>query len=372
MLALVAFLWGFVGVVLGAESVEPLREHRGIWVTRWTYKSPDQVREIMDDVALAGFNAVYFQVRGQHDAFYASKLEPWARDLTGELGRDPGWDPLAIAVEAGHQRGLQVHAYLNAFPMWRGDTPPGETKPKHAWNANPDWTVADLDGSPMTLNEGYVFASPGNADVRRRLAEVAADVARRYPVDGIHLDYIRYPGEPYGRDLASLAAWEAEGRPPFADWRRDQVTAAVQGVQTVVDVPVSAAVWGVYTNRWGWADVSEGRNDYYQDADAFTKTGAADALVPMIYWPVNPGGRLDFGVLVRDHLSRANGKHVYAGVLADPKVGVESLIQAILSARKAGAHGVVVFEYTQSKAWFKTLKERVFQQPAVTPDMAGR
>ncbi len=372
MLGLAVFLWAFIGVPWAAEVTEPVQEHRGIWVTRWTYQSADHVREIMDDIAQAGFNAVYFQVRGQHDAFYASKIEPWAKDLTGQLGKNPGWDPLAVAVEAGHERGLEVHAYLNAFPMWRGPESPGDTTPAHAWTEHPEWAVADMDGTPMTLNDGYVFASPGNKDVRERLVAVAADVARRYRVDGIHLDYIRYPGEAYGRDLASLSAWEAAGRPSFADWRRAQVTAAVAGVQDAVGVPVSAAVWGVYVNRWGWPEVSEGRNGYYQDANAFTQSGAADALLPMIYWPVNPGGRLDFGVLIRDHLSRANGKHVYAGVLADPKTGVEPVIEAILTARKAGAHGVVLFEYTQSKLWFKTLRERVFQQAAVTPDMAWR
>ena len=139
MLTLSVLFFSWLGVALGADTVDPMREHRGIWVTRWTYRSADQVREIMDEVAQAGFNAVYFQVRGQHDAFYRSDIEPWAKDLTGVLGQDPGWDPLAVAVEAGHERGLEVHAYLNAFPMWRGETPPGEASPEHVWRTHPDW-----------------------------------------------------------------------------------------------------------------------------------------------------------------------------------------------------------------------------------------
>jgi len=372
MLAFFILLFGLTSVASSAGTGPKMVEHRGIWVTRWTYKSPEQVREIMAEVAGAGFNAVYFQVRGQHDAFYRSDIEPWAKDLTGELGKDPGWDPLAVAVDAGHSHGLEVHAYLNAFPMWRGEIGPDVSKPLHAWRTNPEWLVADLDGTPMGLNEGYVYASPGNAEVRDRLVAVVADIIKRYAVDGIHLDHIRYPGEQYGRDLPAMAAWESAGRPAFDDWRRTVVTEAVAAVQAVSSVPVSAAVWGVYENRWGWTEVSEGRNGYFQDADAFTKTGAADALLPMIYWPVNPGGRLDFGVLVRDHVARANGRHVYAGVLADSSVGIEPLIATILEARKAGSHGVVVFEYTQSRAWFGALKERVFQDSAVTPPMGWR
>ena len=369
------FFIGFMGLISMAFGVErelPLQEHRGVWVTRWTYKSPNDVRQIFTDIAGAGFNAVYFQVRGQHDAFYTSDIEPWAQDLTGVLGKDPGWDPLAVAVQMGKVHGVEVHAYINAFPLWRGETAPSEARPQHAWNLHPDWAVADLDGTPMTLNENYVFASPGNPDVRQRLVAVATDIARRYEVDGIHLDYIRYPGQEFGRDLSSMAAWESAGRPAFDDWRRLQVTEAVAAVQNAVSVPVSAAVWGVYENRWGWAGVSEGRNDYFQDADAFTQQGAADALLPMIYWPMNPGGRLDFGVLVRDHVSRANGRHVYAGVLADSSIGIDGLIATIREARKAGANGVVVFEYTNSKEWMQTLKEQVFEKPAVTPKMGWR
>ena len=90
-------------------------EMRGIWVTRWTYNNAEDVREIMNNVADAGFNAVFFQVRGQHDAYYRSTIEPWAARLTGTLGKDPGWDPLQLAIEVGHSRGLEVHAYINAF-----------------------------------------------------------------------------------------------------------------------------------------------------------------------------------------------------------------------------------------------------------------
>jgi uncharacterized lipoprotein YddW (UPF0748 family) len=372
MIGLLLSLSFITGVASANPQSETAQELRGIWITRWTYASADQVREIMDEVAGAGFNTVYFQVRGQHDAFYASDLEPWAKELTGTLGQDPGWDPLAVAVQAGHERGLLVHAYLNAFPMWRGEAPPSESTPTHAWHSDPDWVVADMDGMPMALNEGYIYASPGNPAVRERLAAVAADIDKRYEVDGIHLDHIRYPDAHFGRDLVAMSQWEKDGRPHFGDWRRAQVTKTVAAVQHAVSVPVTAAVWGVFTNRWGWPEVSEGRNVYFQDAEAFTRTGAVDALIPMIYWPVNPDGRLDFMALAKDHVSRANGRHVYAGVRADSQTGVEPLIRTIKAAREAGANGVVVFEYTEARAWFGELRERVFQHPAVPPEMAWR
>lgn len=355
-----------------ADSPPAQNEMRGIWVTRWTYTSEVDVRRIMAEVAAAGFNAVFFQVRGQHDAFYASKLEPWAAELSGTLGHDPGWDPLKIAVESGHAHGLHVHAYINAFPLWRGDTAPVTSQPMHAWLEHPDWLVANREGTPMALNEQYVFASPGNPRVRERLASVAQDIADRYRVDGIHLDYIRYPGAESGFDVASLADWEAQGRTDFSTWRRHAVTSSVASVARAVSVPVSAAVWGVYKNRWGWADVSEGFNDYFQDAAQFTGEGHADALIPMIYWTVRPGERLDFELLVKDHMSRANGRHVYAGVRAHPSWSVAEIEETIRAARRQGAHGIVVFEYSEARHLFDRLREGVFAHPARPPAMEWR
>lgn len=372
MFALIFAITLHVSVAFGQAGASAPDELRGIWVTRWTYGSEEEVARIMNEVADAGFNTVYFQVRGQHDAYYRSDLEPWADGLTGTLGADPGWDPLAVAVEAGHARKLEVHAYINSFTLWRGVTPPPTSTPSHAWHTDADWLVATEDGMPSVLNEGYVYASPGQAGVRDRLAAVAKDIAARYAVDGIHLDHIRYPGPEHGHDLGSLAAWEADGQPDFDDWRRTQVNRAVAAVQSAVEIPVSAAVWGVYTNRWGWPGVSEGRNAYFQDADAFTREGHVDALLPMVYWKVNPGGRLDFTELIEDHVSRANGRHVYAGIRTEPGWGAPAVIACIESARKAGAHGVVLFEYSEGKAYFDDLKASVFKHPASPPKMDWR
>lgn len=365
-------IWLHVGMALGHPEAQADAELRGVWVTRWTYRNEADVRRIMTDIADARFNTVFFQVRGQHDAFYPSKIEPWAKDLTGHLGQDPGWDPLAVAVESGHAKGLKVHAYINAFTMWRGEAPPENTTPVHAWSAHGDWVVADKDGMPQLLNEGYVYASPGNPAVRARLAAVAKDIADRYEVDGIHLDHIRYPGPKFGYDMESMAAWEAAGRPDFSDWRRSAVNDAVRAVRDAVDVPVTAAVWGVYTNPWGWREVSEGRNAYFQDSAAFTEQGLVDALLPMTYWKLNPGGRLDFEALVRDHVARANGRHIYAGIRADPSWGAKSVVDSVRAARKAGAHGIVIFDYSEGRGAFEDLKSTVFKASATPPEFDWR
>ncbi len=349
-------------------------ELRGIWVTRWTYSSVADIETIMADIASAGFNTVFFQVRGRYDAFYDSRHEPWAKELTGTLGQDPGWDPLLSAVSVGHAHGLAVHAYINVFPLWSGATAPTASSPQHAYLTHPDWLVADDEGTPMALNDSYVFASPGHPDVRQRVADVASDIAGRYEVDGIHLDYIRYPGSDYSHDVTSLYHWELAGSPDWADWQRAQINATVQGVSAAVGVPVTAAVWGIYENSWGWSSVSQGNVDYYQDSRAFLADGLLDANIPMIYWPVAEveGDRLDFRTLVRDHVAHASGRHVYAGISADPDIGLDGVVRCIEAARLEGAHGVVVFDYSQAREWMTELRSTVFSEDAVPPAMSWR
>ncbi len=319
-------------------------ELRGVWVDRWTFSDEADVRAIMVNSAAAGFNTVFFQVRGNADAYYQSSHEPWAKGLTGTLGRDPGWDPLAVAVEAGHANGLEVHAYINAFPFWAGTTPPAESTPRHALLEHPDWLVADGSGTPMALNSSYVWMSPANPEVQERLADVAADIGNRYDVDGIHLDLVRYPGAAYSHDDTSEAAYDGSG---WEDWQRAQVVEAVAGVYAVSPVPVTAAVWGIYTNDWGWSGASEGRDDYYQDSRAFASEGVVDANIPMIYWPVTatPGERLDFATLIADHVAHSGGRHVYAGITAEMDGGEGAVLGCIDAARAAGARGVVIFDY---------------------------
>ncbi|MBM4365660.1 MAG: family 10 glycosylhydrolase [Deltaproteobacteria bacterium] len=345
-------------------------ELRGVWVDRWTYASEDDVRSIMAGAAAAGFNAVYFQVRGTADAYYQSSYEPWSSRLSGTLGVDPGWDPLGVAVESGHALGMEVHAYINAFPFWSGTTPPAESSPRHAYLEHPEWLVADESGEPMALNSSYVWMSPGNPEVRQRLADVSRDIADRYDVDGIHVDLVRYPGRDYSFDEVSLSLWDGTD---YADWQRARVVEAVLGVQEAVDVPVTASVWGIYEDRWGWG-TSQGYHDYYQDSYAFLETGATDANMPMIYWPVaeNEGDYTDFTTLVKEFVANRHDRHIYAGVAAD--LTLDEMLACIESARANGAQGVVIFDYglLDDNGYLDDLAAGPFAEPKEPPRMDWR
>ena len=204
------------GLARGYGS-EPIR---AIWVTRWDYKTPGDIARVMDNCKVAGFNTVLFQVRGNGTAFYRSRIEPWADELGG---RDPGFDPLAIAIEEAHRRGLSLHAWVNVIPGWRGDTPP--TNPRQRYNAHADWFWRDAAGRRQPLG-WYVSLNPCYPKVRRYLTAVMQEIVANYPVDGLHLDYIRFPNEwndsyPRGGAGTRLSARSANACPVQAGDRQD-------------------------------------------------------------------------------------------------------------------------------------------------------
>ncbi|MCP4806845.1 MAG: family 10 glycosylhydrolase [Proteobacteria bacterium] len=299
----------------------------GAWVTRWSYSSEEDVRRLVGELDAAGVDTVYFQVRGTFDAYYLSEHEPWAERLSGTLGQDPGWDPLGVALDEAGQRDMAVHAWLNTFPIWRGTDTPTSTGVPHPLTAHPDWVVWE-GALPQAPNDSYLFADPGRAEVRAHIAQVAGDIDARYDVAGIHLDYIRYHAK-------------GAGTGP----REAHIEATAQAVNDAVGSTTSAAVWGIHENRWGWDNVSEGRPDFGQDSHGMLASGAIDAAMPMIYWPVAdvPGERLDFATLVQDHVDRASGKPVHAGISPDAMTP-QQVKDAVAAARSAGAAGVVFFD----------------------------
>src|SRR5512138_1091558 len=128
------------------------REMRGLWVATvanidWPSRSTltaDQQRaelvSILDRAAAAGFNAIIFHVRPAADAVYRSSIEPWGAMLTGTQGTDPGYDPLAFAIEQAHARGMELHAWINPFRAGnRADSL--RLAPNHFWRARRDVSV---------------------------------------------------------------------------------------------------------------------------------------------------------------------------------------------------------------------------------------
>jgi uncharacterized lipoprotein YddW (UPF0748 family) len=262
---------------------------RGLWITRWDYLTAQDVERAIDAAADLGITDVFFQVRGQADAFYRSELEPWGH----QLGGDPGYDPLALAVVRAHHRGLRLHAWVNVYPLWKGLEPP--TDPAHPLLSHPEWRLHDETGAPQPLSEFYVVADPTNPAVQDHVAAVMRDICGRYEIDGLHLDYVRFvgealdPGRLWPGDPPAVERWRRaggtsdprtpEGRLIHQAWVRAEISALVARIGLECralrpDLIYSAAVL---------RHPAIARDTYQQDAAAWVDAGVLDLALPMIY-----------------------------------------------------------------------------------------
>ncbi len=277
------------------------RELRGFWVaTVWNINFPSdqnlsvsaalaELDGLVDAVAAAHGNAIFFQVRPEGDALYASDLEPWSRYLTGTQGEDPGYDPLGELVDRAHARGIEVHAWLNPY---RAKADDGSTAV--APHAAVEWPQY------MVPYDGLLWMDPGADPVRERVSAVVADLCDRYAIDGVHFDDYFYP-YPDGTDFDDSPTWDpyrtGGGTLSHDDWRRDNVNRLVEEVAATVeahrdDVRFGIAPFGIY--RPGEPSGITGLDQYaelYSDPVAWTDAGWLDYLAPQLYWTHDDSGQ---------------------------------------------------------------------------------
>jgi uncharacterized lipoprotein YddW (UPF0748 family) len=393
-------------------------EARALWVNRFEWGATlgpaggtAKIIEILDRAKQANFNIVYFQVRGEGDAYYRSSLEPCTFRLCGTLGNgQPSWDPLEVAVREAHARGIELHAWLNAVTGWsspnRGTfsspkpdstycarlVPSKPGSPNHMLIDHPEWAMVSSTGVVQSclnsMREEYAYVSAGIPAVRTHLARVAADIARRYRVDGIHLDRIRYPGTSWSYDAPSLAAFQAlHGRAPtsttgdaaWSQFRRDMVNLTVKEAYDSINaarpsVVLSAAVWGIYDDLWGWRS-SRGVSQYLQDPRAWARAGYLDVAVPMTYYNTHSTycGFADWACLLDDHMKgyEGSGRHLYISISpAQPATKTNAMVlDQIALGRAKGIRGFAFYSYNamNSRSLWPVLASGPFKEPASVP-----
>jgi uncharacterized lipoprotein YddW (UPF0748 family) len=314
---------------------------KAIWVVRRAYTAPEQIAELMERCRAAGFNTVLFQVRGHGTVYYRSRLEPWAE----EYRSPPGFDPLAVACREAHRRGMALHAWVNVMPIWRGQRPP--PWPEHVYNAHPEWLWYDQTGRRQPLGSFYVSVNPCLPEVREYLVGVFEEIVRHYPVDGLHLDYIRFPsdqspkGADYPYDARTLDLYaRATGKSPRQDraawsrWRTEQVTRLVRDIREMT----RWARPGVRLTAACWADLDAARRDYFQDGAVWTRGGWVDLVFTMNYTRRNDVFRTRQEVWQR----ATAGRRVAAGIEATRTPGDPVVLEQVRQARLWGG-GLAVF-----------------------------
>lgn len=297
--------WAQETFVINTQSpvFEPLHEMRSVWLTTnggfdWphTYscsaysaeKQKSELCDILDRLSAAGVNTVLFQTRIRATTIFPSEMEQWDGCLSGIPGKSPGYDALAFAIEQCHRRGMTLHAWIVAIPVGK-------------WNKEGCAYLRKTNPSLLKKigNEG--FMNPEAAGTADYLARFCREVTRRYDIDGIHLDYIRYP-----------ETWK-----PIKDRdaARNNITRIVRAVHNAVKaekpwVMMSCSPVGKYSDTkrqrsggWNACDA------VCQDAALWLQEGLMDALFPMMYFRGN-----NFYPFAIDWLERSSGKIVTPGL----------------------------------------------------------
>jgi len=284
-----------------------------------------------------------------------------------------------VAVDLAHAAGLELHAWINVYPVWvtstGGEAPPEDVTPRHLfWKLSDvygllDWRQWDEEG-PIHLDDNrfpYVYASPAVTLTTTHVISVCQDIVTNYAVDGLHLDHIRYAGPHFSHDPISEAAFaEAQSSDPeltWGDWQRTQVTNLVGQIYEQVIVPrqgvmLTAATWPIYRDYWGWI-INDGYDGYYQDSQGWMQERVIDGIVPMLYANLlSLAGEeqedylFRLNTLVRDFVAADNGRFVLAGIYAGTSPSMahyndfSDIAQSISTARKAGAAGQAIFSYS--------------------------
>ncbi|MFQ4135150.1 glycoside hydrolase family 10 protein [Nodosilinea sp. PGN35] len=187
-------------------------EIRAVWLDRGTIvraRSPQGLSEIFDKLAAAGINTVFFETVNAGYPIYPSRVAPEQNPLTRS------WDPLAAAVDLAHQRGMTLHAWVWVFAAGNQrhnrllNQPadyPGPVISRH-----PSWAAYSNSGSLIPQGQDKPFLDPANPEVRSYLTRLMTEIVTQYGVDGLHLDYIRYPFQDPGANrtygYGEVARW---------------------------------------------------------------------------------------------------------------------------------------------------------------------
>ncbi len=333
-----------------AEPPSPKQEFRSIWVTtawgldwpKTTSRSGQQssLIGILDQMKRQNMNAIVFQASARGDAFYQSERLPWAYNLTGTPGNDPGWDPLQFLIDEARKRGMEVHAWFNAFAV--------------AYDSHNDApATADIPNvrfSNFEWMEQQGWMNPGIPEAREWQVANVMELVENYDIDAIHFDRIRYASGGYSRDGSLMAEHNPEEIETLADWRRWNVTEFIrlvhEGIQEVrPTVRMGVTPLGHYdagsTDGWG---AGYGYSSVWQDSRYWAEMGYIDYIAPQIYWDIGTTTPPRFAYIVNDWVEkRRNDRFIYVGIGAYQPYVRSELDRQIDSTRVLGAEGQLYF-----------------------------
>lgn len=360
----------------------PKYEMRAVWLTtnwgldwpsaparnpREAARQQQELRNMLDALAYMGFNTIFFQARIRGEVFYPSAYEPWSRIVSGTAGKSPGYDPLAFVIKECHDRGMECHAWMVTIPA--GNVKQAAKMGSKALPAKHPELCKKLKGN--------WYLDPGNPATSHYIAALVAEIVSRYDIDGIHLDYIRYPDEEGNFPDADSYRRYAPAGMSRHQWHVANISRIVAAVSDTVaalnpHVMVSTAPLGRYTSLPGlppahWS-CTEGAA---QDAVAWLQQGDNDFVAPMMYYTGE-----NFFPYLADWVARATQGYIVAGLGAyrlertEGNWDVTEIQHQIAASRQYGAAGQAFFRarhLLRFPALALLLAGNYYRYPALVP-----
>jgi uncharacterized lipoprotein YddW (UPF0748 family) len=330
-----------------AAAQSPPREGRAVWNHSGTGAfpdDPDSWNRSAKLLAANGFNMVFANMLWGGIAHYPSNVLP--RSVTfRRFG-----DQVQQCCAAAKRWGIEVHVWKVCFDL---TTAPKDFVDKLRREGR---TQVSVKGEPSD------WLCPSNPANRKLELDSLLEVVRKYPIDGLHLDYIRYPGREYcycdgcrrrfeaasGRKVVNWPAdcFSGDRKDEYNDWRCRQITELVKEVSRQAKkirpgLKISAAVFGSYPGC---------RESVAQDWPAWVKAGYLDFVCPMDY----TADDAEFASLVRRQVKLVDGRvPLYVGIGATA-TGIhltpDQVVGQIIAARSLGASGFSIFNFSPQTA----------------------
>lgn len=360
----IIFLILTICLPLWAQS--PKHEVRAVWLTTiggidWPHSfanSPQAVErqkqelcDILDRLKKGGINTVLLQSRIRATTIYPSKYEPWDGCLSGKPGVSPGYDALQFAVEECHRRGMEIHAWVVTIPIGK-------------WTAAGCTQLRKQHSNLIRKIGQDGFMNPENPQTANYLADICEEITRNYDIDGIHLDYIRYP------ETWKIKVSRTQGR----QYITNIVSAINKRVKTLKPwVKMSCSPIGKFDDLSRYR--SNGWNAYTavcQDAQGWLRAGLMDELFPMMYFKGN-----QFFPFALDWAEHSHGRIVAPGLgifFLNPREGNWTLetITREMEVLRQNNMGHTYFRskfFTDNDKGIYDFASRFDQHPALVPPM---
>ena len=327
---------------------------KALWVVRDHMVNPELIDKAISFAEKNGFNHVFAQIRGRGDSFYDSDFVPKSKLISSDF------DPLKYLINKCKNKKIKVHAWINVYYLWSSRNHPVNNN--HLLFQKPDWLDQRKNDKYISnrkflkkkkdiyINGEGFFLAPTHPDVNEYLIKVVSEISGKYPVDGIHYDYIRYHSIGYGYNRFGMSIFSEINKHNdyqiienfnrvFSDYKRSAITEFVKksSLEIKNNLPnciISAAVK---------PNIYDAKLTFFQEWDLWLSAGYLDWAVPMNYI-VDNNDFVQNMYMIKDHLPKKYHDKIVVGI-STYNQSAKSAGKKINRLRKMQFYNISIFSY---------------------------